>query len=235
MNMISQFKGKRILVTGGLGSIGSEICSRLLNADIESIIIFDNRETELFYKKKELNNAKGKIYFGDVRDESIINDVVKNVDIVFHAAAMKHVYICEEHPFEAIKTNVLGTLNVVNSCIRNNIEKFILISTDKAVNPTNVMGATKLLAEKIVSSQIRNQSHETKFSIVRFGNVLSSRGSVLEIWENQIKDNKPITVTNKEMTRFFMSIPESVDLIFYSSIYGRSEKHSYLKCLLLKS
>src|SRR3989344_2773133 len=196
------FKDKRVAVIGGLGSIGSKIVSKLKELAVKKIIIIDNRETELFYAKEDKKESEIEGIFADVRDYDSIENALNNVDIVFHAAAMKHVIISEDNPFEAIKTNVLGTKNVIEASIKNGVEKTILISTDKAVNPTSVMGATKLLAEKLVGAIATSKSlrkNRTQFGIVRFGNVLYSRGSVLEIWNRQIKDGKKITITDGHM------------------------------------
>ena len=159
------FAGKNILVTGGLGSIGSEIVKSLLNFEPKKIIVIDNRETAIFYAKMYAPSKIIDYEVGDIRDYNSIEPLLKDVDIVFHAAAMKHVIVCEESPFEAIKTNVLGTKNVIEACINNNIGKMILISTDKAANPINVMGATKLLAEKMVSAIATSK----KRNITKFG------------------------------------------------------------------
>jgi len=212
------FQNKIICITGGLGSIGQDIIKNLLKFDPKKIIIADNRETELFYSK--LYSLSEKVFneFVDIKDYSSVEKVLEKVDVVFHAAALKHVVICEDSPFEAVKVNVLGTKNVIEACLKNKVRKMILISTDKAVNPASVMGATKLLAEKLVgaiaTSAKLKENFVTKFGIVRFGNVLYSRGSVLEIWNKQIKEKREITLTDESMTRFFMSTSDCVDLIF---------------------
>lgn len=209
------FEEKIICVTGGLGSIGSDIIKGLLKYNPKKILLIDNRETEMFYSKKNSPNSIIKYLFADIREYEALEKILKGVDIIFHAAAMKHVVVCEDAPFDAVKTNVIGTRNVLEAAIKNNVKKFILISTDKAVNPMNVMGATKLLAEKLVSAVATSKRHNfTKLGIVRFGNVLYSRGSVLEIWDEQIKKGEKITITNEDMTRFFMDIPQCVELIF---------------------
>lgn len=223
-NVIKKFfNNKNILVTGGLGSIGSGIVKELLKYNPRTIQVVDNRETEMFYSIDYNKDKKIKHYFIDIRDKDSLEKVMKNVDIVFHTAAMKHVLVCERNPFEAVKTNVFGTQNIIEVCINNNVKKMILISTDKAVNPTNVMGTTKLLAERIVAAMhnIRDKI-STEFGVVRFGNVLYSRGSVLEIWEKQLQKGKKITITNPEMTRFFMGIPQSVELIFSATYYAKN-------------
>jgi FlaA1/EpsC-like NDP-sugar epimerase len=177
----------------------------------------------MFYKIDYNQKKNVKYYFIDIRNKDSVGKIMKNVDIVFHAAAMKHVLVCERNPFEAVQTNVLGTQNIIEACIDNNVGKMILISTDKAVNPNNVMGTTKLLAEKMVAAMhnIKDKIN-TAFGVVRFGNVLYSRGSVLEIWEKQLEKGEKIKVTNPKMTRFFMSIPQSVELIFSATYYAKN-------------
>ncbi len=224
------FSGKIILVTGGLGSIGSAIVQELLKYNPKLIRVVDNRETEIYYAIEERKNESVKYFFADVREKESIKKIISGVDIVFHAAAMKHVGICEQHPFEAVKTNILGTQNVIESCIEVGVEKMIFISTDKAVNPNSVMGTTKLLAERMVSAM--NSSHaniKTKFGVVRFGNVLYSRGSVLEVWKDQLNNGEKITITDLEMTRFVMGIPQSIELIFSAMRYIRDSEIFILK------
>ena len=230
-NIPSLFEDKKILITGGLGSIGSEIVKQLLEFNPKEIRVLDNRETELFYAKLLYKNYENvRVLFGDVRDNERLLRATDGVDIIFHAAAMKHVFVCEYDPFEAVKTNVIGTQNVIECALEQNVERMLLISTDKAVNPSNVMGATKLLAERLVSAMCNYKGEKTtRFGVVRFGNVLASRGSVLEIWANQLKEGKKITVTNPDMTRFFMSIPESVKLIFSATYYAENGETFILK------
>ena len=224
------FDKKTIAITGGLGSIGSQILNNILEYDTKKVILLDNRETGLFYLSEYPKDERIETLFCDVRDKELVDRLLKNVDIVFHAAAMKHVVVGEKNPFETAKTNVNGTQNVIESCLKNNVEKMILISTDKAVNPTNVMGATKLLAERLVSAMCNIRSKDdTKFGIVRFGNVLYSRGSVLEIWENQLKKGEKITITNPDMTRFFMDLSQCVDLIFNATFYSENGEIFILK------
>jgi len=214
------FTDKNIMVTGGLGSIGSAIIDGLLSFDVRSIKVIDNRETELFYASKKSTDKRLKFHFADIRDKSSLRNIIKGTNIVFHAAAMKHVIICEKNPDEAIKTNVLGTQNIIELCTESNVDKMILISTDKAVTPEGVMGTTKLLAEKMISAMHNvNEHNKTKFGAVRFGNVLYSRGSVLEIWAEQLEKQGKITITNYDMTRFFMGIPQSVELILMAAYY----------------
>ncbi|AKG91242.1 Polysaccharide biosynthesis protein [Geoglobus ahangari] len=224
------FEDKTILITGGLGSIGSEIVKQVLNYCPKEVRVLDNRETELFYFKRKFEKVHNMSFlFGDVRDMDRLIELTNDVDIIFHAAAMKHVILCEYNPFEAIKTNVIGTQNIIKCALDNKVEKVILISTDKAVNPTNVMGATKLLAERLVSAACYYNRGPSKFGVVRFGNVLATRGSVLEVWQTQLNEGKKITVTNPEMTRFFMDVEESVKLIFQAAYYAENGEVFILK------
>ena len=227
----SLFRDRTILVTGGLGSIGSEIARQLLRHSPRQVIVLDNRETELYYSRiSSVSKERTAFLFGDVRDKERLLRATDGVDVVFHAAAMKHVFVCEYDPAEAVKTNALGTQNVIECALARNMERMILISTDKAVNPTNVMGATKLLAERLVSAVCNYRgTNTTRFGVVRFGNVLASRGSVLENWDKQIKADRRITVTNPDMTRFFMSIPDSVNMIFAATDYAENGETFILK------
>jgi UDP-N-acetylglucosamine 4,6-dehydratase len=224
------FKNKNVAVTGGLGSIGFEIVKELLEYEVCSVTVVDNRETELAYGMYNSSDERLKFHFCDIRDRSRIFGILKDVNVVFHAAALKHVTVCEFNPFEAVKTNVIGTQNVIEACLRDGVEKMILISTDKAVNPTNVMGATKLLAERLVSAVCNRRNDSTaKFGVVRFGNVLHSRGSVLEIWNQQLREDKKITITDPGMTRFFMDVSQCVYLIFEATRYAEGGETFILK------
>jgi len=224
------YKDKVVLVTGGTGSIGSEIVRKLLDVGPEAIRVFDNNETALFDLEQELNSDKIRTFMGDVRDQERLDRAFENVDIVFHAAALKHVALCEYNPFDSVKTNVLGTQNILNAALDKNVKKVIMISTDKAVNPINVMGATKLLAERLTMSANNYRGDgDTIFSCVRFGNVLDSRGSVVPIFRKQIKDGGPVTITEPEMTRFVMSIPEAVELILKSGQIAEGKEIFILK------
>lgn len=212
------FSDKIVLVTGGAGSIGSELVKQLLELNTKKVRALDTNETALFYLGKELKNPNLRTFIGDVRDRDRLNRAMKDVNIVFHTAALKHVSLCEYDPFEAVKTNVFGTQNVIDMALENNVEKVINISTDKAVDPVSVMGSTKLLAERLITSahSIKG-SKKTLFSSVRFGNVVASSGSVIEVVKRQISSGKPVTVTHKDMTRFFMSISEAVKLCISAS------------------
>jgi FlaA1/EpsC-like NDP-sugar epimerase len=214
MNKLEDFfKNKDILVTGGCGSVGSEIVKQLLKYDVKRVRSFDNNESGQFHLQEELRgHAKLRILMGDIRDKERLKWAIKGVNIVFHAAALKHVPLCEYNPFEAVSTNVYGTQNLINVAREENIDRFIAISTDKAVNPINTMGATKLLSERLVINASLGEV-KTLFSCVRFGNVLNSSGSVIPIFREQIKNGGPVTVTSKEMVRFFMPMSDAVDLI----------------------
>jgi len=208
------YKNKRILVTGGVGSIGSQLVKKILEYDPFIVRVFDNNETGLFDLENELNSNKIRPLIGDIRDKERLLMAFDGIDIVFHASALKHVPLCESNPFDAVKTNVIGTQNVLDAALSREVEKVINISTDKAVNPTNVMGATKLLAERLtISANYYRGLKRTVFSSVRFGNVLNSRGSVIPLFKKQIQSGGPVTITDKKMTRFFMDIPSAVELI----------------------
>jgi FlaA1/EpsC-like NDP-sugar epimerase len=208
------FAGKYVLVTGGTGSIGSIIVKKLLELNPKQVKVLSRDETKQYNLAQELNyNPKVRFLIGDIRDKDRLNKAMDNIDIVFHAAAMKHILACENDPFEAVETNVRGMQNIIDCAMANNVEKVIGVSTDKATDPVSVMGCTKLLAEKIMLAHYKG-THPTKFCFVRFGNVLNSRGSVIPLFYKQIMAGGPVTVTNKEVCRFFMTIDEAVDLIF---------------------
>jgi FlaA1/EpsC-like NDP-sugar epimerase len=212
------YKGKNILITGGTGSIGSEICRELLKFEPKQIRIYSRDDTKQFHLEQELRNYTNLRYLiGDVRDRARLFRATEGIDLIFHIAALKHVEICEYNPFEAIKTNVVGTDNVIDAAIANKVQHFLLISTDKATNPTNTMGVTKLLAERLtVAANLHKGSADTLFSVVRFGNVFGSRGSVVELFVKQIIEDKKITITNPEMTRYFMTIKEATQFVLSS-------------------
>lgn len=213
--MTDIFRGKNILVTGGTGSIGSEIVRRLLKHKPKVIRVLSNDENGLFTLEQELHGHSNVRYLmGDVKDKERLGRAVEGIHLIFHSAALKHVPLCEYNPFEAVKTNVLGTQNIIEVAMEEEIEKLITISTDKAVNPVNVMGATKLLAERLtISANYYKGLRRTAFSCVRFGNVLDSRGSVVPLFKSQIEKGGPVTLTDPKMTRFVMSIPKAVDLV----------------------
>lgn len=228
--MTDFYKDKVVLVTGGTGSIGSEIVKKLLKLQPKIVRVLDNNETALFELEQDLNSEKIRTFIGDIRDKERLKRAFEHVDIVFHAGALKHVSLCEFNPFDAVKTNVIGTQNVLNAALDMNVKKVILISTDKAVNPINVMGATKLLAERLtISANHYVGDRDTVFSCVRFGNVLDSRGSVVPIFKKQIEKGGPLTITDPEMTRFVMSIPEAVQLILQAGEIAEGNEIFILK------
>lgn len=229
------FKDKSILVTGGVGSIGSVLVKKLLELDPRVIRIFDNNETGLYDLYNELQSKKIRPLIGDIRDKERINRALEGIDIVFHASALKHVPLCEYNPFDAVKTNILGTQNIMDAALDHAIDKVILISTDKAANPTNVMGATKLLAERLtVSMNYYRGKRSTAFSCVRFGNVLNTRGSVVPLFKNQIAKGGPVTLTDSGMTRFMMTIPKAIDLVFKATELSRGGEIFILKMPALR-
>jgi FlaA1/EpsC-like NDP-sugar epimerase len=224
------YEGKTILITGGAGSIGKEIVKKILGYSPKVVRIFDNNETALFDLEQDLDVPNIRLLVGDIRDRERLNTALEGVDIVFHAAALKHVPLCEFNPFDAVKTNILGTQNILSAAMQHEVEKFILISTDKVVNPTNVMGATKLLAERLtISSNYYKGSRKTIFSCVRFGNVMGSRGSVIPLFLKQIQRGNALTVTDPDMTRFIMSIGKAVDLILKAGRIAQSGEIFILK------
>ena len=218
-------EGGVILVTGGGGSIGSELCRQLMRFHPAKLVIFDIYENNAYELQMELNcmypDNKPEVVIGSVRDMPRLEDVFEKYrpDIVFHAAAHKHVPLMEDSPGEAVKNNVFGTLNVVKCADRYGVKRFVMISTDKAVNPTNIMGATKRICEMIV--QCMQQKSKTEFAVVRFGNVLGSNGSVIPLFKMQIEQGGPVTVTDKRITRFFMTIPEAAQLVLQAASYAK--------------
>jgi FlaA1/EpsC-like NDP-sugar epimerase len=225
---MSIFEGKDILVTGGCGSIGSEIVRQLIAHGPRRIRVLDNNESGHWTLSQELKSDLIRNLIGDVRDMERVRRSMDGVDIVFHAAALKHVPLCEYNPFEAVYTNVIGTRNVVAAAYECNVERMISISTDKAVNPINTMGATKLLGEKIVVNA-PSGLQTTQYCCVRFGNVLGSVGSVIPMFKQQIQQGGPVTITTADMTRFFMTIPQSVQLVLKAAHYMQGHEVFVLK------
>jgi UDP-N-acetylglucosamine 4,6-dehydratase len=214
------FKDKTLLITGGTGSFGKAVLSRFLSEDFKEIRIFSRDEKKQESMRIDLNNEKVKFYIGDVRDYQSINQAMSSVDYVFHAAALKQVPSCEFYPMEAIKTNILGAENVIQASIENKISNAVFLSTDKAVYPINAMGLSKAMMEKLVAAKSRSMTHETVLSSTRYGNVMGSRGSVIPLFIDQIKSNKPLTLTDPSMTRFMMSLEESVELVEFAFLNG---------------
>ena len=215
------FKDKTIVITGGTGSFGNAVLNRVLDSDIKEIRIFSRDEKKQHDMRVKYNNSKIKFYIGDVRNESSLRDVMIGVDYVFHAAALKQVPSCEFYPIEAVNTNVIGTENVLNAAISNGISKVVCLSTDKAVYPINAMGVSKAMMEKVFVAKSRN-SKNTIITGTRYGNVMSSRGSVIPHFTEQIKNGKPITVTDPDMTRFMMTLDNAVELVIYAFKNGKS-------------
>jgi UDP-N-acetylglucosamine 4,6-dehydratase len=215
------FAGKVLLITGGTGSFGNAVLKKFLNTDIKEIRIFSRDEKKQHDMRVEMQNPKIKFYIGDVRDYQSIWNALENVDYIFHAAALKQVPSCEFYPIEAVKTNVLGTENVLIAAISRKVKKVICLSTDKAVYPINAMGISKALMEKIMVAKSR-VSGETVLVGTRYGNVMASRGSVIPLFYDQIKSGNDITVTNPDMTRFMMTLEDAVDLVLYAFKYGNS-------------
>jgi FlaA1/EpsC-like NDP-sugar epimerase len=214
------FHNKRVLVTGACGTVGKELSRQLLvNYEIKELIAVDNNESELFFLEQSLTGLGDSSYFlADVRDRVKLSRVMRHVDIVFHTAAFKHVILCERSPFEAVQTNILGVQNLIIAAYENNVGNVIFTSSDKAVNPTSVMGTSKLMGERLMTAANNNyRGKGTKFTSTRFGNVLGSRGSVIPIFREQIKKGGPVTLTSLEMSRFIMSIKEAVRLVIESA------------------
>jgi UDP-N-acetylglucosamine 4,6-dehydratase len=211
------FKGKTLLITGGTGSFGNAVLKRFLETDIKEIRIFSRDEKKQDDMRKHYNNDKLKFYIGDVRNIDSIRDAVKGVDYIFHAAALKQVPSCEFFPMEAVRTNVLGTDNVLTAAIDAGVKNVVCLSTDKAAYPINAMGTSKAMMEKVITAKSRNvKAEDTTISCTRYGNVMASRGSVIPVFVEQIKNNKPLTVTNPDMTRFLMNLDEAVDLVLFA-------------------
>lgn len=211
------FKGKTLLITGGTGSFGQVVLEKFLNTDIKEIRVFSRDEKKQDDMRKYYKNDKIKYYIGDVRDLQSIRNAVHNVDYIFHAAALKQVPSCEFFPIEAVKTNIIGTDNVLNVAIEAGVKKVICLSTDKAAYPVNAMGISKAMMEKTFIAKSRTISQEkTLICGTRYGNVMCSRGSVIPLFIEQIKNGQPLTVTDKQMTRFIMSLEEAVELVLYA-------------------
>ena len=216
------FKDKVLLITGGTGSFGNAVLKKFLDSDLKEIRVFSRDEKKQDDMTKIYNNPKLKFYIGDVRDARSIDDAMKGVDYVFHAAALKQVPSCEFFPVEAVKTNVLGTNNVLDAAIKNKVKKVIVLSTDKAAYPINAMGMSKAMMEKVAVAKGRNLAdNETIICRTRYGNVMASRGSVIPLFLDQIKEGKDLTITNPDMTRFMMTLEDAVDLVIYAFEHGK--------------
>lgn len=212
------FAGKTLMITGGTGSFGNSVLRRFLDTQVKEIRVFSRDEKKQEDMRIELNNSKVKFYIGDVRNYESLNFAMNDVDLIFHAAALKQVPSCEFYPMEAVRTNILGTENVLNAGLAHNVEKVIVLSTDKAVYPINAMGMSKALMEKLMVAKTRTADKDRKSVLcgTRYGNVMASRGSVIPLFVKQIKEGRPLTVTDPKMTRFLMSLDDAVDLVIYA-------------------
>lgn len=216
------FKDKVLMITGGTGSFGNTVLKRFLTTDVREIRIFSRDEKKQEEMRIAINNPKLKFYIGDVRDYNSIYQAMKGVDYVFHAAALKQVPSCEFYPMEAVRTNVLGSENVMNAAIARGVSRVVMLSTDKAVYPINAMGISKAMMEKFMVAKARMQGEgETVLCATRYGNVMASRGSVIPLFVSQLKEGCPLTITDPNMTRFLMSLEESVDLVLYAFAHGQ--------------
>lgn len=213
------FDNKTLLITGGTGSFGNAVLRRVLDSRLREIRIFSRDEKKQDDLRKRYRNPKLKFYIGDVRDSQSVLNVMRGVDLVYHAAALKQVPSCEFHPLEAVKTNVLGTENVLEAAISCSVERVVVLSTDKAVYPINAMGISKAMMEKVAVAKARSSS--TVINVTRYGNVMCSRGSVIPLFVTQIRAGHPVTVTDPTMTRFMMTLDDAVDLVLYAYEYGK--------------
>jgi len=213
------FGNQTLLITGGTGSFGNAVLRRFLDSDLREIRILSRDEKKQDDMRKQFNNTKLKFYIGDVRDYQSVLNAVRGADFIYHAAALKQVPSCEFHPLEAVKTNVLGTENVLEAAINCGVKRVVCLSTDKAVYPINAMGISKAMMEKVAVAKSRS-SAQTVINVTRYGNVMASRGSVIPLFIEQIRAGKPITITDPSMTRFMMTLDDAVDLVLYAFVHG---------------
>jgi UDP-glucose 4-epimerase len=222
--MIEEFTNKTLLITGGTGSFGNAVLKRFLNSGLKEIRIFSRDEKKQDDMRHELQTNKVKFYIGDVRDKRSVDGVMNGVDYIFHAAALKQVPSCEFFPMQAVRTNIIGTENVLDSAIEHGVKRIVVLSTDKACYPINAMGISKAMMEKVAIAKGRGLGENAKTVIcaTRYGNVMASRGSVIPLWIDQIKDGKEITITDPNMTRFMMTLDDAVDLVLYAFTNGHN-------------
>ena len=221
------FDGKKVLITGGTGTLGQALTEHLLKKNVDTIRILSRNESKQIEMESNFNDDRLRFLLGDVRDAERLSRAFEDVDIVFHAAALKHVPVIEYNPFEAIKTNVIGSQNVIDACLENNVSKAICVGTDKAVSPLNTYGATKLLMEKLfvtASNYLNKERHKTKFIALRYGNVLGSSGSVIPKFIEQIKNKKNITITDPNMTRFSITMDDALNFIVRAAELGKGSE-----------
>lgn len=219
---MSNWLGSRVLITGVAGTVGAELLKQVLACSPAEVIGIDNNESELFFLDQQYRtNDSVNLYLGDIRDKEKLVRMMQDIDIVLHAAALKHVVLCEKTPYDAVQTNILGTQNVIDAAIANNVQRVVFTSSDKAVNPTNVMGTTKLMGERLMTAaNAQRRGVGPIFFSTRFGNILGSRGSVIPIFKRQILAGGPVTLTDAEMTRFIMTLEEAVSLVMKSVFIG---------------
>jgi len=215
-------EGKSFLITGGTGSFGSTVCDYLLKKNVKEIRVFSRDENKQYHMRRKIKDARASFWIGDIRDFDSVLQACNNMNYIFHAAALKQVPSCEFYPIEAVKTNILGTENLLKASILQRMEKVVLLSTDKAVYPINAMGISKSMMEKLMLAKSMQNITQTKFCATRYGNVMCSRGSVIPLFVNQIKNNKPITITDPNMTRYLMTLGESVELVMHAFSNGSS-------------
>lgn len=221
---MSLFKDKTLLITGGTGSFGNAVLKRFLDSDIKEIRIFSRDEKKQDDMRHQLQNPKVKFYIGDVRDKRSVDAAMAGVDYVFHAAALKQVPSCEFFPMQAVRTNVIGTENVLDSAVQHGVKNVVVLSTDKAAYPINAMGISKAMMEKVATAKGRQlgENAQTTICCTRYGNVMASRGSVIPLWVEQIKSGNPITITDPNMTRYMMTLDDAVDLVLYAFEHGKN-------------
>ncbi len=221
---MNTFQNKTLLITGGTGSFGNAVLKRFLNSDIKEIRIFSRDEKKQDDMRHALHNSKVKFYIGDVRDKRSVDGAMGGVDYVFHAAALKQVPSCEFFPIQAVRTNIFGTENVLDSAIQHGVKNVVVLSTDKAAYPINAMGISKAMMEKVAIAKGRQMGSDgaTTICCTRYGNVMASRGSVIPLWIEQIKSNNVITITDPNMTRFMMTLDDAVDLVLYAFQHGKN-------------
>ncbi len=219
---MSQFTNRTLLITGGTGSFGNAVLKRFLDTDIKEIRIFSRDEKKQDDMRHQIQNQKVKFYIGDVRDKRSVDTAMRGVDYVFHAAALKQVPSCEFFPMQAVRTNVIGTENVLDSAVEHGVKNVVVLSTDKAAYPINAMGISKAMMEKVAIAKARSLENDATTTIccTRYGNVMASRGSVIPLWVDQIKAGKPITITDPGMTRYMMTLDDAVDLVLYAFEHG---------------
>jgi len=219
-----EFSNKILLITGGTGSFGNAVLKRFLNSDLKEIRIFSRDEKKQDDMRHELQNNKVKFYIGDVRDKRSVDGVMNGVDYIFHAAALKQVPSCEFFPMQAVRTNIIGTENMLDSAIEHGVKRIVVLSTDKACYPINAMGISKAMMEKVAIAKGRalGENAKTVICVTRYGNVMASRGSVIPLWIDQIKNGKEITITDPNMTRFIMTLDDAVDLVLYAFSNGNN-------------